>query len=126
MNSANLPLLIEPADLAPRLGAAGIRIIDVNSSDVYLRAHVPGAVRLDYARLVAARPPATGALPDAGQLAEVLGGIGLTPEQHVVAYDDEGNGRAARLLWTLDAIGHPGGASLLNGGLRAWLADGQP
>ena len=61
-----------------------------------------------------------GMLPDAARLSDTLGSIGMKPESHVVAYDDEGGGRAARLLWTLDVIGHTR-YSLLNGGLHAWL-----
>ncbi|MFL6621954.1 MAG: sulfurtransferase [Sulfurifustis sp.] len=126
MTSLKLPLLVEPAELAAHLGAANLRIVDLNPPHVYARVHVPGAVPLDYSRIVAPRPPAMGVLPSADQLAGVLGGLGLRPEHAVVAYDDEGNGRAARLLWTLDAIGHRGGASILNGGLKGWLADGRP
>lgn len=125
MSTSKLPLLVEPAELAARLGP-DLKIVDLNPPPVYARMHVPGAVPLDYTRIVASRPPAMGVLPSAEQLADVLGGIGLRPEQPVVAYDDEGNGRAARLLWTLDAIGHRGGASILNGGLKAWLTDGRP
>jgi thiosulfate/3-mercaptopyruvate sulfurtransferase len=47
------------------------------------------------------------------------------PEQHVVAYDDEGGGWAGRLLWTLEAIGHSA-YSYLNGGIHAWRAAGLP
>ena len=43
----------------------------------------------------------------------------------MIAYDNEGNGKAARLLWTLNAIGHTG-FSLLDGGLRAWVNEGHP
>lgn len=125
MAASDLPLLLEPASLAARLGDPGIRVVDVNAANVYLRAHVPGAAPLEYARIVAERPPAKAALPDAEQLAEALGSLGLTPEHHVVAYDDEGNGRASRFLWTLDVVGHRR-ASLLNGGLRAWLAERHP
>lgn len=125
MAKLELPLLVEPAELAAHLDSTDLCIVDVNQPSVYARAHVPGAVSLDYGRIVTPRPPAMALLPSAGQLAEVLGSLGLTPEHHVVAYDDEGNGRAARFLWTLDAIGHRG-ASLLNGGLRAWLAERQP
>jgi len=42
-----------------------------------------------------------------------------------VSARDEGSGRASRLLWTLDVIGHPH-YSLLNGGLHAWLNDRHP
>ncbi len=59
-------------------------------------------------------------MPDDDSLAEALSSIGLTPERHVVAYDDAGNGKACRLLWTLDVLGHDR-FSLLDGGLHAWL-----
>lgn len=126
MAKPDLPLLIDPAELASQLGAPDLLIVDLNQPSVYTRAHLPGAVPLDYGRIVTPRPPAMALLPGAEQLADALGSIGLTPERHVVAYDDEGNGRASRFLWTLDAIGHPGGASLLDGGLRAWLAERRP
>jgi len=125
MAELSLPLLIEPADLAPNLGNPELLIVDLNQAGVYARAHIPGAVALDYGRIIAPHPPAAALLPSAEQLSEILGSIGLTPNHHVVAYDDEGNGRAARFLWTLDAIGHRG-ASLVNGGLRAWLAERHP
>jgi len=125
MARPDLPLLIEPTELVAHLGAPDLRIVDLNQPSVYTRAHVPSAVHLDYGRIVASRPPAMALLPDAEQLGAALGSIGIAPEDHVVAYDDEGGGRASRLLWTLDAIGHQG-ASLLNGGLRAWLAERLP
>ncbi|HLF24475.1 MAG TPA: sulfurtransferase, partial [Burkholderiales bacterium] len=125
MAELNLPLLVEPSDLAPHLGKSELRIVDLNQAGVYARAHIPGAVWVDYGRIIAPHPPAAALLPSAEQLAEILGSIGLTPAHHVVAYDDEGNGRASRFLWTLDAIGHRG-TSLVDGGLRAWLAERQP
>lgn len=125
MPTALLPLLVEPAELAAQLNAPNLRIVDVGRAETFARTHLPGAVHLDYARIVAARPPIGGLLPETAQLAEVLGAIGLTPAHHVVAYDNEGNGKAARLLWTLDAVGHPQ-ASLLNGGLDAWVVENRP
>ena len=40
-------------------------------------------------------------------------------------YDDEGGGRAARFLWTLELLGHKQYA-LLDGGIVAWAAGNQP
>ena len=40
-----------------------------------------------------------------------------------IGYDDEGNGRAGRLVWTLDAIGH-GPAAIMDGGFGAWREAG--
>lgn len=124
MTDTSLPLILEPAELEPLLGREHLLLVDLCRPETWAQAHLPGAVHLDYAQIVAAQPPVMGLLPDAARLSEVFGSIGMKPESHVVAYDDEGGGRAARLLWTLDVIGHAR-YSLLNGGLHAWLNEGR-
>jgi len=119
------PLVIEPEALEAELGAPDLLVVDLCQAPTYAQAHVPGAVHLEYGAIVASRPPAGGLLPEAEALGRVLGGIGIVPERRVVAYDDEGGGKAARLLWTLDVLGHPRHA-LLNGGLHAWAGAGLP
>lgn len=125
MSEATLPLLIEPDELERRLGEAHLLVIDLSSTETYERMHIPGAVHLDYGQIVRAEPPRLGLLPDDGQLQAVLSAVGIGPQTHVVAYDDEGGGRASRLLWTLDVAGHEH-YSLLNGGLHAWANEGHP
>ncbi|MBA1146361.1 sulfurtransferase [Ectothiorhodospiraceae bacterium WFHF3C12] len=125
MTEPLLPLLVEPEELVRHLGDSRLLIVDLSQRETFLQMHVPGAVNLPYARIIQKDPPAMGMLPDEETLSAVLSGIGLTPENHVVAYDDEGNGRASRLLWTLDALGHEG-LSLLNGGLHSWAEEDHP
>ena len=125
MSDALLPLLVEPDALEAVLGTDGLLVVDVNEPQRYAQGHVPGAVNLAYAALIGPQPPAMGMMAGEDQLSAALGAIGLTPEAHVVAYDSEGNGRASRLLWTLDALGHAG-LSLLNGGFPAWAKEGHP
>ena len=76
-------------------------------------------------QIIATQKPQMGLLPDEEHLSMLLSSIGLTEKHHVVAYDDEGGGRAARFLWTLAAVGHDA-YSLLNGGLHAWVNDRLP
>jgi thiosulfate/3-mercaptopyruvate sulfurtransferase len=125
MSAPHLPLVLEPADLEAYLPEPGLLIVDLGKPDIYVRAHVPGAVHLNYAHIVAAHPPAAGLVPEAAQLSAALSEIGYAPDKHIVAYDDEGGGRAARLLWTLELIGHRR-YSLLNGGLHAWVGERRP
>jgi thiosulfate/3-mercaptopyruvate sulfurtransferase len=66
-----------------------------------------------------------GLVPETDQLNKLMSQIGATPDSHIVAYDDEGGGKAARLLYTLDIMGHKH-YSLLNGGLHAWANEGHP
>lgn len=125
------PLLLEPNQLEPLLGQADLRIIDLCKDTTYAQLHIPGAVHLPYHEItavhqpVAGRPPVAGLLPETGQLESLFSAVGIGPETHVVAYDDEGGGNACRLLWTLEAMGHRQ-YSLLNGGLISWANEGHP
>lgn len=121
-----LPLLLDPADLAGMLGQLGdTLLVDLSTAENHAKYHVPGSVHLDYGKIVRAAKPVMGLLPDVADLEQTLGAIGIGPDTHVVAFDDEGGGRAARLLWTLDCLGHDK-YSLLDGGLVAWVNEGYP
>ena len=118
-----LPLLIEPEVIEESLSYDNVLIVDLSRNETYQQLHIPGAVHLDYAQMVAARSPAMGLVPDDATLAAVFSAHGIGNDTHVIAYDDEGGGKAARLLWTLEVAGHRQ-ASLLNGGLHAWANEG--
>jgi len=119
MTTPDPPLLIEADELEKSLGYENILIVDLSRPDNYRTLHAPGAVHLDYAQIVATNRPVMGLLPDDATLSRLFGAIGIGDNSHVVACDDEGGGRAARLLWTLETAGHTR-YSLLNGGLHAW------
>jgi thiosulfate/3-mercaptopyruvate sulfurtransferase len=123
MDNKKLPLLIEPDELEKSLGYDNILIVDLNKAETYLKMHIPGAVHLEYLRIVAGHPPVMGLVPDDATLATLFSSLGIDEHTHVIAYDDEGGGRAARLLWTLEVAGHTH-ASLLNGGLHSWANEG--
>jgi thiosulfate/3-mercaptopyruvate sulfurtransferase len=121
----SLPLLLEPAELARHLHDADLLILDLGKESVYQQAHVPGAVSVYGKHFVLGQLPAPGKLPAVEQLSAAFSSLGLTPEKHVVVYDDEGGGWAGRMIWILDMIGHTH-YSYLNGGIHAWLAAGLP
>lgn len=120
-----LPPLIE-ADLLERsLGAKNLVIIDLSGEKLYAEGHIPGARALGYSKIVRADKPVMGLLPEANQFAQALSELGIIGADHIVAYDDEGGGKAARLLWTLECFGHTR-YSLLDGGRHAWVNEGHP
>ena len=108
MIATRLPLLVEPAELSAHLGAPDLRIVDLNPSHIYARAHVPGAVSLDYGRIVAPRPPAAAVLPSPEQLSDTLGSIGLTPDQADRLPGANSGRRASRQRLYLGALEGPG------------------
>jgi thiosulfate/3-mercaptopyruvate sulfurtransferase len=118
----DIPLLLETGHLAELIAAnntGGLVLVDVSSPENYRNGHIPGALHLHPGQLQCGVAPAPGKLPDAGHLSAIFSQLGLTPEIHVIAYDDEGGGWAGRLLWTLEAVGHRR-YSYLNGGIHAW------
>lgn len=121
MTAIALPRLLQPEDLLPHLQRNDLLVVDLSQARVHAEAHVPGAVHLDFRRTQAGTPPAPGALPPAEALSELLSSLGLTPDTHVVAYDDEGGGWAGRFLWLLAMVGHTKW-SYLDGGIHAWIA----
>ena len=122
MTEPLLPPIVETAALERALGHQRLVVVDVGSEESHARHRLPGAVHVAYDSLIEVRKPAGGLLPAPARLEHVLSSIGIAPATHVVAYDDELNAKASRLLWTLDAVGH-GASSLLDGGLEAWLEE---
>jgi thiosulfate/3-mercaptopyruvate sulfurtransferase len=119
---AALPLVIEPADLATRLDAAELILVDLTSAARFAEGHIPGAHFVDPKRTQLGQPPAPGLLPSVTELNALFGELGHNPEAVYVVYDDEGGGWAGRFIWLLDVIGHSR-YHYLNGGLTAWLAE---
>lgn len=123
MNTYDLPLIINPNDVKPLFNQENIVVVDLGKAETYIQYHLPTAVFLDYGWIVHIDKPRMGLLPDAAQLSRILSAYGIGPDTHVIAYDDEGGGRAARFLWTLDCVGHSK-YSLIDGGLYAWSHEG--
>ena len=120
-----MSLIIECDELARRLGEDKLLIIDLCKSSSWRQAHIPGAVHIDYPQIIRIAKPVMGLLPDAHEFSVLLASLGMNNDSHVIAYDDEGGGKASRLLWSLDAFGYKN-YSLLNGGLIAWANEGWP
>jgi thiosulfate/3-mercaptopyruvate sulfurtransferase len=121
----DLALIIEPDELEQHLQDDNLLIVDMCKHDQYTKAHIPGAIFLDYNLIIAINKPTAGLLPDTAHMSQVFSALGLTADKQVIAYDDEGGGKACRLIWTLHAMGHSK-ASLLNGGLFSWGKEGHP
>ncbi|MCG6976937.1 MAG: sulfurtransferase [Acidiferrobacterales bacterium] len=125
MPTVDLPLILSPEQFEAELNRPELVLVDLCKPEVFAQAHLPRAVHLDYKQIIGIRKPVMGLLPDAADFAAVLATIGATPDKLIVAYDDEGGGRAARFLWTLDVLGHQHFA-LLDGGIHAWAAQNRP
>jgi len=119
------PWVIEADDLDAILNKPDTCVIDLSSPERYQFEHIPTAISLDYSSIVKNTPPILGLIPDATEFERALSERGISPDSYIVAYDSEGSGKAARLLWTLEIAGHKK-MSLLNGGINAWKKQNKP
>jgi thiosulfate/3-mercaptopyruvate sulfurtransferase len=118
--------LIEITD--PRVFDPATILIDVragaNARNNYLAGHLPNAILATLDDDLAEHPadPAFGGrhpLPTLAGFAATLSRWGVTPDSHVVVYDDKAAAMGgARLWWMLRSIGHTN-IQVLNGGLKA-------
>ena len=118
-------LFIEPEELQNRLDDERLLILDVGKASLYQQLHIPGAIFVDYGDLVSKSGDVSGLLPPVHQLERLFSSLGISDGSLVVTYDDEGGGKAARLIWTLHCLGF-NNALLLNGGIHAWANEGFP
>lgn len=95
----------------------------------YAVGHIEGAHFLDLDTQLSApvgEGPGRHPLPKAEDFARALASVGVDRHMTVVCYDDRGGAIAARLWWLLRYFGAPVDAVILDGGLQAWSALGEP
>ncbi len=130
--------LVSAQDLSARLGETGLVLVDCRHalSDpdagqaAWAGGHLPGAGHAHLERDLSCpgRPADEGRhpMPTEAQFARLLGRLGITPGDQVVAYDeDSGAMAAARFWWLLRLFGHAR-VAVLDGGMAGWRALGLP
>lgn len=126
--------VVSAAWLAARLGDPAVRVVDAtlplvgqpgHGRDSYAAGHIPGAVFFDINAIADPDTDLPHMLPSPAAFAEAAGELGLGREHTIVVYDAHGIYSAPRVWWTLRAMGYPK-VFVLDGGLKAWIAEGRP
>ena len=105
-------------------------ILQLSAADEFVKAHIPGAVRVDLAAELVA-PPTEGGLrteqPAVDALERALRAKGVTATSRVVVVFDQANTftRAGRAFFTLEWGGLTGRVAVLDGGLPKWIREGR-
>ena len=115
-------LLVDAAWVDAHKNDSNVVIVDCEVDAAYARGHIPGAVLV---------PDNYEKDPDSGrtflmnpeQFKAMCEGLGIGDETLVIAYDHSRSLTAARLWWALNTYGHTN-VKILNGGWRAWIANG--
>lgn len=129
------PLLVSARDLIRDVSALPTPVIldvrwrlgDPDGREHYFSGHIPGAQFIDLPADLAAPPNSREGrhpLPSPDDFRDALRRVGVNDDSRVVVYDDNGNTSAARAWWLLRWAGKED-VSLLDGGLKAWIAEGE-
>ena len=128
---ADLPPLVSPTELVEIIEETTPLILDIRAADGangHAAGHIAGAVSAPYS-LFRGPPNNPGQLPSDAELTQVLQSLGVAPDRSTVIVhqgrDETDFGSAARVYWTLLSSGVDN-LTILNGGVNAWVADGQP
>jgi len=91
----------------------------------YAARHIAGAVFFDIDKIADRASPLPHMLADPADFAVAARRLGVNPDSTVVVYDALGLFSAPRVWWNFRAMGHAR-ATVLDGGLPKWLAEGRP
>jgi thiosulfate/3-mercaptopyruvate sulfurtransferase len=122
-------LVVSPAWLAQHLHDPNLVVLQVGLKETYDKGHIPGARFGEWmqAHTMSMDPGAlTLEMPPAAQIHDSLESFGISDTSRVVVYASDGYwSPSTRFLLTLDYAGLAN-VSYLDGGLKGWIAAGQP
>ncbi|XP_051905821.1 3-mercaptopyruvate sulfurtransferase isoform X1 [Hippocampus zosterae] len=89
--------------------------------------HIPGSSYFDIDECSDQSSPYDHMLPTSSHFSRYVGELGIGNDTHVVVYDTNGFGSysAPRVWWMFRLFGH-NSVSVLDGGMKNWLAEGRP
>lgn len=129
------PPLVGTGELQRRLGDPALVVLDASwylpasgrdARAEYLGGRIPGARFFDLDRTSDPGTTLPHMMPAAAEFETAAHALGVATESEVVVYDGSGvNLSAARAWWMFHAFGHER-ASVLDGGLGLWRAEGRP
>jgi thiosulfate/3-mercaptopyruvate sulfurtransferase len=126
--------LAETDWLQERLGAPGLVIMDASLKmpgdahapfDLYKEAHIPGALFFDIDDLSDTSSALPHMLPAPEKFASRMRMMGVGDGMKAVIYDNRGIFSSPRAWWMFRVMGH-NDVTVLNGGLKKWVAEGRP
>lgn len=104
-----------------------VPILKRDANAEFNQQHIPGTSFFDIDKCSDKTSSLDHMLPTANYFAEYVGGLGIGNNTHVVVYDtsDFGSFSAPRVWWMFRLFGH-NSVSVLDGGMKNWLAEGHP
>ncbi|PSC75171.1 kinesin-like calmodulin-binding isoform X1 [Micractinium conductrix] len=131
-NGDDFPTLVSADWLLQHLGEPGIKVLDAtwylpnagkDAQAEHRAVRIPGALWFDVDRISDPESQLPHMLPSERQFAAAADALGVSPDDRLVIYDNQGIFSSARAWWTWHVFGHTR-VAVLDGGLPAWKAAG--
>ena len=120
-------MLVTTSWLAEHLHDPDLIVLSIGASpEFYGKGHIPGARQIMLTEIAVTRDGVPNELPPVETLRRTFAAAGVSLNGRVVLYGERFNLLAARAYYTLDYLGVAQRASLLDGGLEKWKAEGRP
>ncbi|MEX2519270.1 MAG: 3-mercaptopyruvate sulfurtransferase [Paracoccaceae bacterium] len=134
MPASDPQLLVSTEWLAAHLNAPDVKVLDAtyrlpgqggDPRADYEAAHIPEARFFDIDDISDKTSPLPHMLPPVEKFVARVRAMGIGDGHRVVVYDQDGLFSAARVWWMFRVFGHAD-VTVLDGGLKKWLAEGRP
>ena len=128
----DIPFIVSAEWLCEHSSQRNVKILDASShlpttrrdaQAEFLEQRIAGAGRFDINLIADTSSPHPHSLPSGDVFESHMQALGLDDEDHVIVYCDSAHLSAARAWWMLRLFGHAK-VSVLNGGLKNWIAIG--
>ena len=125
--------IVETDWLEEHLSAPDLVVLDAswygpsaerNAHTEYENQHIPGAIFFDIDAVADPDAPLSHTLPSSVKFSSMVRKMGIGDGMRIVVYDNDGLFSAARAWWMFRVMGVTE-VSVLNGGLKKWLAEGR-
>ena len=123
--NAAMPRVVETDWLAARLGAPGLKVIDLRPQPEYNTAHIPGSLSLNVESLRGNIGGVPSMLLPPPMLAAQFSLLGLQPSDTVVLVSGDKLHDATLAGMAFERLGHMDYA-VMNGGYAKWAQEGRP
>ena len=122
---ANPQYLMETETLAKQLGKKGLIAVDTRAPELYREGHIKGAINLPKRLLTGMVGGVKDMILPVKELEKVIGSRGISPQNHLVFYEERTGNLATQHFWIFDTLGHKK-ISILNGGITKWAREKRP
>ncbi len=120
-DSNQMNYLIDANELAAIINQKNIKIIDFRKKEFYDKEHIADAIHIWRTDIEDTSYPYNGMMPSTKQVESLFGSLGISNNDTLIVYDNNGLCEAARLWWILQNYNFKN-IKMLQGGIESWKA----